>query len=432
MAQGITPEKLINPPPGKVIRPPSQGTGKGEGADKPAPEVPTRMATKGLGWSGRENSPKGKEITPPSQGTGAYRPPEADERFGVDTPPEEFAELEDPLNEIPDDLEVDAQKLFEDTKVKQVLESVDQELVALHTVKARISEIAHLLLIDRVRRSIGLTSEPPTLHMSFTGNPGTGKTTVAKKMGQILWRLGYIRKGHVVTASRDDLVGQYVGHTAPKTREVIKRAMGGVLFIDEAYNIYRLDNERDYGQETVEMLLEVMENERQDLVVVMAGYRDKMDRFFSDVPGISSRIAHHLDFPDYSVPELLDIAQMMLEAQKYRLSPDAEKAFEDYLSIRVRRPHFANGRSVRNAIDRARMRQAIRLFESAESGRKLTKKDLVTIEAEDILQSRVFDDLHATEQDASPNGSESGGEPEKVGAGAGARGAGGKGKKKGK
>lgn len=338
-----------------------------------------------------------KLISPPHQGTGMYKGgSNIDDRFGADKAPEEFAEYTDPLREIPDDLEVDAQKMFADSKVKEVLQKLDSDLVALENVKERISEIAHLLLIDRVRRSIGLEAEPPTLHMSFTGNPGTGKTTVASRMGQILWKLGYIRKGHVVTASRDDLVGQYVGHTAPKTREVIKRAMGGVLFIDEAYNIYRLDNERDYGQETVEMLLEVMENDRQDLVVVMAGYRDKMDRFFSDVPGISSRIAHHVDFPDYSAGELLDIGRMMLDAQRYRFSPDAEQAFKDYLSLRLNRPHFANGRSVRNALDRARMRQAIRLYDAADAGRKLTKKDLVTIEADDILASRVFDDLHQT------------------------------------
>ncbi len=346
-----------------------------------------------------------KLISPPHQGTGMYKGgSNVDDRFGADKASEEFSEYTDPLREIPDDLEVDAQKLFADSKVKEVLEKLDSDLVALENVKERISEIAHLLLIDRLRRSIGLEAEPPTLHMSFTGNPGTGKTTVASRMGQILWKLGYIRKGHVVTASRDDLVGQYVGHTAPKTREVIKRAMGGVLFIDEAYNIYRLDNERDYGQETVEMLLEVMENDRQDLVVVMAGYRDKMDRFFSDVPGISSRIAHHVDFPDYSAPELLDIGRMMLDAQRYRFSSDAEQAFQDYLSLRLNRPHFANGRSVRNALDRARMRQAIRLYDSAESGRKLTKKDLVTIEADDILASRVFDDLHQTSESENNTG----------------------------
>jgi probable Rubsico expression protein CbbX len=338
-----------------------------------------------------------KLISPPPQGTGMYKgDSNFDDRFGAEKTPEEYQELKDPLREIPDELEVDAQKLFEDSKVKDVLQQLNSELVALENVKERISEIAHLLLIDRLRRSIGLEAEAPTLHMSFTGNPGTGKTTVARKMGQILWKLGYVRKGHVVTASRDDLVGQYVGHTAPKTREVIKRAMGGVLFIDEAYNIYRLDNERDYGQETVEMLLEVMENDRQDLVVVMAGYRDKMDRFFSDVPGISSRIAHHVDFPDYNAEELLDIGRMMLDAQRYRFDDDAEKAFKEYINLRLNRPHFANGRSVRNALDRARMRQAIRLFDSAEGGRKLTKKDLVTIQAEDILASRVFDDLHQT------------------------------------
>ena len=361
-----------------------------------------------------------KLLTPPSQGTGMYKgDSNFDDRFGADKPAEEYSQLSDPLREIPDDMEVDAEKLISDTKVKEVLGQLDRELVALQNVKERISEIAHLLLVDRLRRQIGLEAEPPTLHMSFTGNPGTGKTTVARKMGQILWKLGYIRKGHVVTASRDDLVGQYVGHTAPKTREVIKRAMGGVLFIDEAYNIYRLDNERDYGQETVEMLLEVMENDRQDLVVVMAGYRDKMDRFFSDVPGISSRIAHHVDFPNYSVPELLDIGHMMLEQQRYRLSPDAEKAFQEYLQLRVNRPHFANGRSVRNALDRARMRQAIRLFDAADRGRKLTKGDLVTIEAEDILASRVFDDLHQNpvDEDGSPNGKPSRSKP-KAGAGA--------------
>jgi probable Rubsico expression protein CbbX len=339
-----------------------------------------------------------KLISPPSQGTGMFKgDSNFDSRFGAEKTPEEYQELKDPLREIPDDLEVNAKKLFDDSKVKDVLHQLNTELVALENVKERISEIAHLLLIDRLRRSIGLEAEAPTLHMSFTGNPGTGKTTVARKMGQILWKLGYIRKGHVVTASRDDLVGQYVGHTAPKTREVIKRAMGGVLFIDEAYNIYRLDNERDYGQETVEMLLEVMENDRQDLVVVMAGYRDKMDRFFSDVPGISSRIAHHVDFPDYNAEELLDIGRMMLDAQRYRFDEDAETAFKEYINLRLNRPHFANGRSVRNALDRARMRQAIRLFDAAEAGRKLTKKDLVTIQAEDILASRVFDDLHQSE-----------------------------------
>jgi probable Rubsico expression protein CbbX len=268
---------------------------------------------------------------------------------------------------------------------------LDRELVALREVKARIKEIAALLVIDRLRRNIGLQSEPPTLHMCFTGNPGAGKTTVATRMGEILYKLGFVRKGHLVSVTRDDLVGQYVGHTAPKTHEVIKRAMGGVLFIDEAYHIYRVDNERDYGQEVVEMLLQVMENQRQDIVVIMAGYKREMDRFFADVPGLSSRIAHHIDFPDYTIEELMEIARLLAERERYRLDANAEKALEEYLTVRMTQPRFANGRSVRNALDRVRMRQAVRLYEAASQGRRLTKKDLVSLEAEDILKSRVFE-----------------------------------------
>ncbi|MGH2706625.1 MAG: CbbX protein [Actinomycetota bacterium] len=299
--------------------------------------------------------------------------------------------MDDPLRDIPDDADVDAEGLVKDSKIHDILNRLDRELVALNVVKARIRELSALLLIDRLRRQIKLESDVPTLHMTFTGNPGTGKTTVASRMGEILFKLGYVRKGHLITASRDDLVGQYVGHTAPKTREVLKRAMGGVLFIDEAYMIYRLDNERDYGQETVEMLLQVMENQRQDLVVIFAGYKDRMERFFNDVPGLSSRVAHHLDFPDYDLEELLDIGQLMLETQRYRLSGDGEKAFREYIEKRMEQPRFANARSVRNALERARMRQAVRLFNAAEKGRKLTKADLVTIEAEDIYKSRVFE-----------------------------------------
>jgi len=295
------------------------------------------------------------------------------------------------LIDLPDDSHVDAQELLRDARIPDVLDRLDCELVALREVKARIREIAALLVVDRLRRSIGLQSEPPTLHMCFTGNPGTGKTTVASRMGEILYKLGYVRKGHLVSVTRDDLVGQYVGHTAPKTHEVIKRAMGGVLFIDEAYHIYRVGNERDYGQEVVEMLLQVMENRRQDLVVIMAGYKKEMDRFFSDVPGLSSRIAHHIDFPDYTIDELMDIARLLAERERYRLSPDAENALQDYLALRISQPRFANGRSVRNAFDRVRMRQAIRLYEAANEGRKITKKDLVSLEAVDILKSRVFE-----------------------------------------
>ncbi len=273
--------------------------------------------------------------------------------------------------------------------IEQVLEQLDEDLVALEPVKTRIREIAALLVIDRLRREEGLISSRPSLHMSFTGNPGTGKTTVALRMADILHRLGYIEKPKVVSVTRDDLVGQYVGHTAPKTREVLKRAHGGVLFIDEAYYLYRPENERDYGQEAIEILLQVMETERDDLVVVLAGYRDRMETFFRSNPGMGSRVAHHIHFPDFDVDELMAIAALMLEQQTYELTPEAEAAFREYVERRVRRPRFAHGRSIRNAIDRARMRQASRLYDRRDS---LGRADLVAIEAEDILASSVFAD----------------------------------------
>jgi probable Rubsico expression protein CbbX len=277
---------------------------------------------------------------------------------------------------------------YRDSGVKQILDELDAELVGLRPVKTRIRETAALLLVERARRRLGLAHETPTLHMSFTGNPGTGKTTVALKMAGLLHRLGYVRKGHLVSVTRDDLVGQYIGHTAPKTKEVLKRAMGGVLFIDEAYYLYRPDNERDYGQEAIEILLQVMENNRDDLVVILAGYADRMDRFFQSNPGFRSRIAHHIEFPDYSDDELLRIAQSMLDAQNYRLTPEARTAMADYIVQRRRQPHFANARSIRNALDRARLRQANRLFET-ETG-PLDAIALSTIDAADIRASRVF------------------------------------------
>ena len=334
--------------------------------------------------------------TPPDAGPGmrADLKEKAESSYGRVEVDERFADLDDPLAEIPDDAEADLDAVIRHAKIQEVLERLDRELVALHEVKRRVAEVAALLMIDKVRRSIGLEAEPPTLHMSFTGNPGTGKTTVAKRMGEILRQLGYVRKGHLVTVTRDDLVGQYVGHTAPKTKEVLKRAMGGVLFIDEAYHLYRVDNERDYGQETVEMLLQVMEDSRNDLVVVMAGYADRMDRFFTDVPGLSSRIGHHIDFPDYGIDDLMGIAALMTAEQRYRFAPEAEKAFRDYIGRRMEQARFANGRSVRNALDRLRMRHAIRLWEQTQSGEgsKLTKGDLVTIQAEDVMKSRVFEE----------------------------------------
>jgi probable Rubsico expression protein CbbX len=282
--------------------------------------------------------------------------------------------------------------ILRDADIERVLDDLERDLVALAPVKTRIREISALLVVDRLRRHAGLTSGRPTLHMSFTGNPGTGKTTVAMRMADILHRLGYIERNHVVAVTRDDLVGQYVGHTAPKTKEVLKRAFGGVLFIDEAYYLYRPENERDYGVEAIEILLQVMENERERLVVILAGYKDRMDEFFRLNPGMSSRVAHHIDFPDYTVDELARIARLMLAAEAYEFTPAAEEAFAEYLARRLRQPRFAHARSVRNAIERARLRHANRIYTAARDGTPPALEDLVRIEAEDIRKSSVFVD----------------------------------------
>jgi probable Rubsico expression protein CbbX len=285
-------------------------------------------------------------------------------------------------------LALDLDALYRESNVRESLEMLDLELVGLAPVKSRVREIAVLLLVEKLRRSIGLQAEPPPLHMSFTGNPGTGKTTVAMRMASILHSLGYVRKGQLVAVTRDDLVGQYIGHTAPKTKEVLKRAMGGVLFIDEAYYLVRPENERDYGQEAIEILLQVMENQRDDFVVIFAGYKDRMDNFFSSNPGMASRVAHHVDFPDYSEQELFEIAQLMLGRMQYSLNDDASIALREYITLRKAQPRFSNARSIRNALDRARLRQANRLFERRE--RALTAEALSVLEPEDFRASRVF------------------------------------------
>ncbi|WP_419814535.1 CbbX protein [Glacieibacterium sp.] len=283
---------------------------------------------------------------------------------------------------------VDLKQEFADSGIADELVQLDAELIGLAPVKRRIREIAALLLVDRVRARLGLVTEPPTLHMSFTGNPGTGKTTVAMRMAGILHKLGYVRRPQLVSVTRDDLVGQYIGHTAPKTKDVLKKAMGGVLFIDEAYYLYRPENERDYGQEAIEILLQVMENQRDDLVVILAGYAERMETFFASNPGFRSRVAHHIDFPDYGDAELVEIGELMLARLNYRLSDAARQALIDYVPARKQQPLFANARSIRNALDRARLRQAIRLFEQA--GGPVTADQLSTIEPEDIRASRVF------------------------------------------
>jgi len=281
---------------------------------------------------------------------------------------------------------IDLKSLLADSGVGEVLDELDRELVGLVPVKTRIREIASLLVVDKARAALGVEGAKPSLHMCFTGNPGTGKTTVAMRMATILHRLGHVRKGHLVAVTRDDLVGQYIGHTAPKTKEVLKRAMGGVLFIDEAYYLYRPENERDYGQEAIEILMQVMENQREDLVVIFAGYKSRMDMFFQSNPGLGSRVAHHIDFPDYSVAELEDIAERMVVGLGLKLSDAARQALGEYLALRRAQPNFANARSLRNALDRARLRQAHRLLEAG----RVDAEMLMTIEAADIRASRVF------------------------------------------
>jgi probable Rubsico expression protein CbbX len=282
---------------------------------------------------------------------------------------------------------VDLAAILREARVTDALEQLDRELVGLAPVKTRLREIAAFLAVEKARSTLGMASGAPSLHMSFTGNPGTGKTTVAQRIAEILHRLGFVRKGHLISVTRDDLVGQYIGHTAPKTKEVLKRAMGGVLFIDEAYYLYRPENERDYGQEAIEILLQVMENQRDDLVVILAGYKDRMETFFRSNPGFSSRIAHHIDFPDYSADELGQIATGMLERMQYHFDPAAKQAFDQYIERRQSLPHFANARSIRNALDRARLRQASRL---CSIGGKVDAEALSTITEQDIRASRVF------------------------------------------
>jgi len=283
---------------------------------------------------------------------------------------------------------IDLKAEYVESGVKDVLDDLDRTLIGLAPVKQRIKETAALLLVERARKRLGLAHETPTLHMSFSGNPGTGKTTVALRMADLLHRLGYIRKGHLVSVTRDDLVGQYIGHTAPKTKEILKKAMGGVLFIDEAYYLYRQENERDYGQEAIEILLQVMEHQREDFVVILAGYADRMERFFRSNPGFRSRIAHHIDFPDYTEDELLRIAEAMLDKPSYGFDAEGRIAMEQYIALRRRQPYFANARSIRNALDRARLRQANRLFEASDG--PVGADALSTIVAADIRASRVF------------------------------------------
>ncbi|CAB9509651.1 cbbX homolog, chloroplastic [Seminavis robusta] len=306
------------------------------------------------------------------------------------------------MNDMPDETPAGTVEEFMFKEgVQDQLDKLDRELVGLVPVKKRVKEIAALLVLDKMRRKLGFETAVPSLHMCFTGAPGTGKTTVAVRMGQILAKMGYSRRGHVVLATRDDLVGQYVGHTAPKTKEMIKKAMGGVLLVDEAYYLYNAANDRDYGQESIEILLNVMENNQDDLVIALAGYKDRMDSFFSYIPGMMSRIGNHIDFPNYSADELVQIAAVMAGQLEYDISEQAYPVFQEYISRRMELPYFSNARTVRNAMDRARMNSAIRTFEryaiNGENGGVCTVNDLKSINAEDF--QILLDDIVNADHD---------------------------------
>jgi probable Rubsico expression protein CbbX len=329
-----------------------------------------------------------------SSGFGFSRP-EA-QRLRSDEGTEPASDAEEPV--LADNAELDLSEDDTGGLVAETLDCLDAELIGLANVKRRVREIAALLQVDRARRQFGLTSSRPTLHMSFTGGPGTGKTTVARRMAQMLNALGYIRNATVHTVTRDDLVGQFIGHTAPKTKEAIAKAAGGVLFIDEAYYLFRPENERDYGQEVIEILLQEMESERASLVVIFAGYPDRMESFFSANPGLSSRVPHHIAFDDYTHDELMTIADLMVAEEEFRFDDSARAAFSEYLELRMRQPRFSNARSVRNAVERCRLRHAKRLVELA---RPLTKDDLITMTDQDVYGSSLFQD--DTESDDGPD-----------------------------
>ena len=329
-------------------------------------------------------TPSGFSIPRPGQKAGAGAAPPK----GADAEDPETTEEGD-SDQLAPDASVDLAAVRAEFGVDRTLDELDETLVGLVPVKSRLRQIEALLLIDRLRHRFGLDTPRPNLHMCFAGPPGTGKTTVATKMAEILHALGYLPSNHLVTVSREDLVGQYVGHTAPKTKEVLKRAMGGVLFIDEAYALHRPENERDYGQEAIEMLLQVMEEHRDRIVVILAGYSDRMDKFFALNPGLRSRIAHHIEFPEFDVAELVAIGKRMIAEQGYELAPEAEDVFHDYLARRRAQPHFANARSVRNAIERTRLRHAARVV---EAGGAIDLAMLRVLVADDLLGSSIFDD----------------------------------------
>ena len=277
---------------------------------------------------------------------------------------------------------INLQKEYKNTQIKRILNNLNKDLIGLKPIKSRIQEIAALLLIDKVKTKLGIKTVNPGLHMSFTGNPGTGKTLIGFKMADILYQLEYINKGHLLSVTRDDLVGQYIGHTAPKTKAILKKAKGGVLFIDEAYYLYKPNNERDYGSEAIEILLQVMENQRNDLVIIFAGYKKPMNKFYESNPGLFSRITNHINFPNYSIVELLQISKQILNEEQYQLTNESEISLTNLLEKEKEKNNFANARTIKNLLDKARLKQASRIFDNPT--KVLTKYDLITLESMDI------------------------------------------------
>jgi stage V sporulation protein K len=268
--------------------------------------------------------------------------------------------------------------------IQEILGELDS-LIGLREIKKLIREIYAYVEIQKRRQREKLLSEPQVWHMIFKGNPGTGKTTVARIIGRLFKEMGVLPKGHLVEVERADLVGEYIGHTAQKTREQLKRALGGVLFIDEAYSLARGGN-RDFGKEAIDVLVKGMEDNKDNLVLILAGYREEMDWFIETNPGLRSRFPIHLSFPDYSTEELLAIADLMLAKRQYVLSPAAREELRLVLEKEAAsHRHNGNARLVRNFIEKSIRQQALRLLDK----REVTRQDLMTISREDILMSKA-------------------------------------------
>ena len=280
---------------------------------------------------------------------------------------------------------IDIKECYKQTGISDILNTLDQELVGLKTVKNRVREISSVLLFDRIREIQELPVLNSSLHMAFTGRTGTGKTSVATKIALVLRSLGYLTKGHLTNVTREDLVGQYVGHTAPKTREQLQKAKGGILFIDEAYQLYKPDNERDYGAEAIELLLQVMENQRDDLIIIFAGAKDKLEKFFNSNPGVSSRIGNHINFNDYTTSELVEITKFLLHNDnRYKFNDETIKILEFYLDQFTKFPAFSNVRTIKVFLNQLFSYQSIRIENTLINTGKLDYESLVTIKKEDF------------------------------------------------